>query len=123
MNAPFSRRRFLASSAAASVSLLGSGRARAASPNGKLRVLCVGVVGTIGGGKANTCSILEAFGMVEAISGRKMQYQYSEQHREGDHICYYSDLRKMRSHYPGWDISISLQECLQQMVAAWQKRD
>ncbi|MBN8457872.1 MAG: Gfo/Idh/MocA family oxidoreductase [Verrucomicrobia bacterium] len=48
MNAPFSRRRFLASSAAASVSLLGSGRARAASPNGKLRVLCVGVVGTIG---------------------------------------------------------------------------
>jgi CDP-paratose 2-epimerase len=52
-----------------------------------------------------------------------MQYQYSEQHREGDHICYYSDLRKMRSHFPDWDITISLQECLQQMVAAWQARD
>ncbi len=77
----------------------------------------------IGGGKANTCSILEAFSMVEEISGRRMQYYYSEQHREGDHICYYSDLRKMRSHYPQWDITISLQECLRQMVQAWQARD
>ena len=83
----------------------------------------VAEVYNIGGGKANTCSILEAFSMVEEISGRRMQYQYSEQHREGDHICYYSDLRKMRSHYPQWDITISLQECLRQMVQAWQARD
>ncbi|MCU0396251.1 MAG: NAD-dependent epimerase/dehydratase family protein [Chitinophagaceae bacterium] len=83
----------------------------------------VAEVYNIGGGKANTCSILEAFSMVEEISGRMMQYQYSEQHREGDHICYYSDLRKMRSHYPQWDITISLQECLRQMVQAWQARD
>ena len=44
------RRHFLRSSAAAGLGLsaLGMPRARAASPNGKLRVLSIGVVGTIG---------------------------------------------------------------------------
>jgi CDP-paratose 2-epimerase len=72
----------------------------------------------IGGGKANTCSILEAFELVAQLSGRAMQYEYSPQHREGDHQCYYSDLRRIRHDYPTWDIRISLQECLQQMVTA-----
>lgn len=47
-----------------------------------------------------------------------MQYTYDEQNRKGDHICYYSDLRKMKAHYPGWDITISLEQCLRQMVDA-----
>lgn len=75
-----------------------------------------GEVYNIGGGKNNTCSILEAFAMVEKISGIPMQYEYLHQHREGDHICYYSDLSKIKSHYPGWDITVSLEECLQQIV-------
>lgn len=70
----------------------------------------------LGGGKSNTCSILEAFELVANITGKSMRYRYLEQHREGDHICYYSDLRKIRSHYPGWDITISLEECLKQIV-------
>lgn len=75
-----------------------------------------GEVYNIGGGKNNTCSILEAFALVERISGIPMQYTYSDQNRSGDHICYYSDLRKMKAHYPGWDITVSLEDCLQQMV-------
>jgi CDP-paratose 2-epimerase len=75
-----------------------------------------GEVYNIGGGKNNTCSILEAFAMVEKISGIPMQYEYLDQHREGDHICYYSDLSKIKSHYPSWEISVSLEECLQQIV-------
>ncbi len=71
----------------------------------------------IGGGKANTCSIWEAFALAEKYSGNKMKYQYLDQPREGDHICYYSDLRKMQAHYPGWNITISLDECFQQMVS------
>ena len=39
------------------------------------------------------------------IPTNKMQYTYTDQNREGDHICYYSDLRKMKSHYPNWDIT------------------
>lgn len=76
----------------------------------------------IGGGKDNTCSILEAFAIVEKYSGKKMNYTYSEKNREGDHICYYSDLRKMREHYPNWNITISLDETIRQIVEAWKTR-
>jgi CDP-paratose 2-epimerase len=76
----------------------------------------------IGGGKDNTCSILEAFAIAEKYSGKKMNYTYSEKNREGDHICYYSDLRKMREHYPNWNITISLDETIRQIVEAWKTR-
>jgi len=76
----------------------------------------------LGGGKQNTCSIIEAFQIAEKYSGKKMQYVYDEKNREGDHICYYSDLRKMRSHYPNWDITISLEETISQIVESWKTR-
>ncbi|MFT3830897.1 MAG: NAD-dependent epimerase/dehydratase family protein [Opitutaceae bacterium] len=82
----------------------------------------VGEVYNLGGGKANSCSILEAFAIAEKFSGKKQVYTYVDQNRIGDHICYYSDLRKMRAHYPGWDISVSLEETIRQIVEAWQKR-
>ncbi len=82
-----------------------------------------GEVYNIGGGKANSCSILEAFRLAERFSGKEMVYQYVAQNRIGDHICYYSDLRKMRKHYPSWNISISLEETVHQIVQAWQSRD
>lgn len=76
----------------------------------------------IGGGKNNSCSILEAFKLAERFSGKKMRYTYLQDNRIGDHICYYSDLRKMRDHYPNWDISVSLEETVQQIVKSWQTR-
>ncbi len=81
-----------------------------------------GEVYNIGGGRANSCSILEAFRTVEELSGKKMSHEYLEQNREGDHICYISDLGKMRAHYPSWDISISLPEIFAQIVDAWRSR-
>ncbi|HVU16310.1 MAG TPA: NAD-dependent epimerase/dehydratase family protein [Candidatus Didemnitutus sp.] len=81
-----------------------------------------GEVYNLGGGKANSCSILEAFAIAEKFSGRKQVHTYVEQNRIGDHICYYSDLRKMRAHYPSWDITISLEETIRQIVEAWKKR-
>lgn len=82
----------------------------------------VGEVYNIGGGKANTCSILEAFSLAEKYSGKAMKYAYLDENRSGDHICYYSDLRKMRMHYPQWDISVSLDETVRQIMEAWQTR-
>ena len=76
----------------------------------------------LGGGKDNTCSILEAFKIAETYSGKAMNYQYSDKNREGDHICYYSDLRKMKAHYPDWDITISLDETIRQIVESWKER-
>jgi CDP-paratose 2-epimerase len=81
-----------------------------------------GEVYNLGGGKANSCSILEAFGLVAKFSGKAQVHTYVEQNRIGDHICYYSDLRKMRAHYPRWDISVSLEETIRQIVEAWRTR-
>jgi CDP-paratose 2-epimerase len=81
-----------------------------------------GEVYNIGGGKANACSILEAFAMVEEISGRKQVYRYVDQNRIGDHICYYSDLTKMKNHYPAWDITKTLQRTLEEIVESWRDR-
>jgi len=76
----------------------------------------------LGGGKTNSCSILEAFRMAEELTGRAQQFTYVETPRVGDHICYYSDLRKMRSDYPRWDITIGLRETMGQIVEAWRGR-
>ena len=81
-----------------------------------------GEVYNLGGGKANSCSILEAFKIAEKFSGKPQGYTYLEQARSGDHICYYSDLRKMRSHYPSWDITQSLEETIRQIVESWRRR-
>ena len=81
-----------------------------------------GEVYNLGGGKANSCSILEAFSLVERISGQRQRHTYVETNRVGDHICYYSDLRKMRSHYPGWDLTVSLEQTIAQIVEAWQQK-
>ena len=77
-----------------------------------------GEVYNIGGGRANSVSILEAFDRIAALSGRKMEYEYHEKNREGDHICYISDLRKMREHYPEWDITRSLDDIFSEIHAA-----
>jgi len=81
-----------------------------------------GEVYNLGGGKNNSCSILEAFAIAEEFSGKKQEYAYVDENRIGDHICYYSDLRKMRAHYPEWDITVSLKETIRQIVEAWKKR-
>jgi len=82
-----------------------------------------GEVYNLGGGRSNSCSILEAFKMVEVITGKKMLYEYVEQNREGDHVCYISDLSKIKKHFPGWDITIGLDAVLEEMVEAWSERN
>lgn len=81
-----------------------------------------GEVYNLGGGKENSCSILEAFKIAEKFSGRAQVYTYLEQARAGDHMCYYSDLRKMRADYPSWDITQSLESTIGQIVDSWRRR-
>ena len=82
----------------------------------------IGEVYNLGGGKANSTSILEAFKLAESFTGKAQVHTYVEQNRIGDHICYYSDLRKLRQHYPAWDITQSLSETVRQIVEAWRAR-
>ncbi|HSU66823.1 MAG TPA: NAD-dependent epimerase/dehydratase family protein [Tepidisphaeraceae bacterium] len=82
-----------------------------------------GEVYNLGGGKGNACSVLEAFKLAEQFTGRPQKYVYVEENRIGDHICYYSDLRKMKAHYPSWDISIDLPSIVKQIVDGWRSRN
>jgi CDP-paratose 2-epimerase len=81
-----------------------------------------GEVYNLGGGKGNSCSILEAFTMAEETTGKKQRFTYVEQNRAGDHICYYSDLRKIESHFPGWRITKSLRLIVEEIAASWTER-
>ncbi|MEM1318947.1 MAG: NAD-dependent epimerase/dehydratase family protein [Bacteroidota bacterium] len=82
----------------------------------------IGEVYNIGGGRDNSTSILEAFQRIENISGKKMRYQYDEKNREGDHMCYISNLAKMQSHYPNWGITKTLQDVFEEIAESWEKR-
>jgi CDP-paratose 2-epimerase len=81
-----------------------------------------GEVYNLGGGKRNSCSILEAFRITESVTGTAQRHVYIDQSRAGDHICYYSDLRKIRAHYPAWDVTIGLEETIAQIVDSWRMR-
>ncbi len=76
----------------------------------------------LGGGKENSCSVLEAFALAKEISGRDQSYVMLEENRIGDHICYYSDLRKVKAHYPNWKISISLRSIVEEIAEGWKQR-
>lgn len=81
-----------------------------------------GEVYNLGGGRENSCSILEAFEMTAACTGQPSRHVYVNENRVGDHICYYSDLRKMQQHYPGWSVTIPLPKIIEEIVAAWRRR-
>ena len=74
-----------------------------------------GEVYNAGGGRHANCSMLEAIVMCEAISGNKMNYQYSETNRSGDHIWYISDLSKFKMHYPDWNWMYNLDQTMTQI--------
>ncbi len=82
----------------------------------------VGEVYNLGGGRSNSCSILEAFDRIAAVSGKPMRYEYVDKNREGDHMCYISDLSKIKEHYPKWDITKSLDDIFTEIHAAWVTR-
>jgi CDP-paratose 2-epimerase len=82
----------------------------------------VSEVYNMGGGKSNCISLLEAFQLIESISGKPMKYQYTEKTREGDHIVYYSDLRKLQAHYPAWSITRDINAIFNEIYEGWIER-
>ncbi len=82
----------------------------------------VAEVYNIGGGRDNSISILEAFSLIESISGKPMNFEYVDKNREGDHMCYISDLSKMKNHYPNWDITKNLQSTFEEIYQSWLDR-
>ncbi|MEO8151185.1 MAG: NAD-dependent epimerase/dehydratase family protein [Bacteroidia bacterium] len=77
-----------------------------------------GQVYNLGGGRNNSASVLECIELIKEISGYEVSYSISDQNRIGDHICYISDLKKLITHYPEWNITISLEQIIREIVAA-----
>jgi CDP-paratose 2-epimerase len=76
-----------------------------------------GEVYNVGGGRENSISILEAINKVSAYLGRKWQkYELLPNNRRGDHIWYITDLGKFKNHFPDWNIKISLDDTINQIV-------
>jgi CDP-paratose 2-epimerase len=82
----------------------------------------IAAVYNLGGGRENSCSILEAFDLIENISGVAMDYEISDVAREGDHICYISNLGRMKEDYPNWEISRSLDSIFEEIHLSWARR-
>ncbi len=77
-----------------------------------------GEVYNLGGGRENSASVLECIQLIEELAGEKVRWKYTEQNRIGDHICYITDLRKIRSHFPEWSVTRSLRDICAELIAA-----
>src|SRR6195256_2515984 len=77
-----------------------------------------GEVYNLGGGRANSISMLEAIERIEQLTGRKLDWGYVDEARKGEHICYISNLGKFQSHYPNWRITRGLDAILEEIIAS-----
>ncbi len=75
-----------------------------------------GAVYNLGGGKANSISILESIDRIEQLSGRKLSWSLSEENRIGDHIVYYTDLARFRADYPDWQLGTSIDDIFEEFA-------
>lgn len=76
----------------------------------------------LGGGRENSASIFECAELIEEYSGSKFKYRYDPKNREGDHICYISDLRKLKSGCRGWEITRTLRDIVRELVDSEKER-
>jgi CDP-paratose 2-epimerase len=75
-----------------------------------------GAVYNLGGGKQNAASLLECVDLIHQITGKRPQLTYTDTNRIGDHICYYSDLRKLQRDYPAWKLTRSLPQIIEEIA-------
>ena len=76
----------------------------------------------IGGGRQSNCSMLEAIEICEEITGNKLQWNYAEENRIGDHIWWISDVNRFKSDYPDWDYEYDIRKILQEIHSGLQAR-
>jgi CDP-paratose 2-epimerase len=74
-----------------------------------------GEVYNIGGGRFSNCSLLEAIDLCQEITGNKLDWEYVEENRRGDHIWWISDISEFRSHFPSWNLEYNVEMILQEI--------
>ena len=74
-----------------------------------------GEVYNLGGGRKNSISVLETIDLLDSM-GLKLEYDYSDKNRMGDHICYISDLSKLHTHFPRWKQDYDLPRIVSEII-------
>jgi CDP-paratose 2-epimerase len=83
----------------------------------------VGEVYNIGGSRFSNCSMLEAIQHCQTITDKKLNWNYTETNRMGDHIWWISDVEKFKNHYPNWELTYTITDILKEIftenVSRW----
>jgi CDP-paratose 2-epimerase len=77
----------------------------------------VAEVYNIGGSRFSNCSMLEAIQYCEAIADKKLDWNYIESNRIGDHIWWISDVQKFKDHYPSWELTYTVPDILKEIFS------
>jgi len=80
-----------------------------------------GEVYNLGGGRSNSLSILETIDLL-ARMGYTLDCTYKDANRVGDHICYISDLTKIRAHFPHWQLQYDIPKIVAEIAARYQSQ-
>ncbi len=75
-----------------------------------------GMVFNMGGGRANSLSVLESIDVVERIAGKKLSVSFDPSARVGDHICYYSNMTRFRSEFANWKMNYGIERIVEEIV-------
>lgn len=81
-----------------------------------------GEVYNLGGGKANSISIIEGIDKIEKISGIKMKTNYIETARKGDHLCWYESDAKIKKDYPNYKLTKNLDDIFNEIYEKYKKK-
>jgi CDP-paratose 2-epimerase len=82
----------------------------------------VAAVYNLGGGRANSVSMMEAIARFEELIGKKLNAEYLEQNRVGDHICYISDLSCIHADYPNWRQQYTIERVFEELSVVGKER-
>jgi CDP-paratose 2-epimerase len=66
----------------------------------------------MGGSRHSNCSMLEAIDICQELTGKPMNWSYSDQNRIGDHIWWISDVSRFKADYPQWDFTYDIRRIL-----------
>ncbi|WP_211241733.1 NAD-dependent epimerase/dehydratase family protein [Patulibacter minatonensis] len=78
----------------------------------------VAAVYNLGGGRESNVSMLEAIDLCEKVAGNKLSWTLSDEARIGDHRWWISDLSDFKADYPGWGITVGIEEILRDIHAS-----
>jgi CDP-paratose 2-epimerase len=79
-----------------------------------------GQVYNVGGGPANSVSLLEVIDEIEGVIGKRIHFQL-QRSRPGDQLFYITDFEKLRKH-TGWLPRTDLRKTMEIIREWWQER-